>query len=65
MRPILDPRDPLWAPPSNRPEVPIVLFEMRELETMLPVPFPSLRLQALVEWSCSAQVRLTVGDSEV
>ena len=56
--------DPSWIPgipfgrlPSNRPEVPIVLFEMRELETMLPFPLPSLRLEALVERSCSAQVR--------
>ena len=76
--------DPSWIPgipfgrlPSNIPEVPIVLFEMRELETMLPFPLPSLRLEALggaVLFGTGPRVtlvrpnnkpRLTVGDSEI
>ena len=53
--------DPSWIPgfpfgrlSSDRPEVPIVLFEMPELGTMLRSPAPSLRLEALVERSCPA-----------
>jgi hypothetical protein len=53
MGPILDPRFPFGRLPSDRPEVPIVLFETPELGTMLP-PFPSLRLEAVVERSYSA-----------
>src|SRR5947209_7953333 len=34
MGPILDPRVPFGRLPSDRPEVPIVLFEMPELGTM-------------------------------
>ena len=40
--------------PSDRPGVPIVLFQMPELGTMLRSPAPSLRLEALVEQSCPA-----------
>ena len=34
-----------------------MLFEMRELETMLPPSLPSLRLEALVEWSCFGECK--------
>jgi hypothetical protein len=40
--------------PSDRPKVPIVLFEMPELGTMLRSPAPTLRVEALVERSCPA-----------
>src|SRR5271154_6251138 len=40
--------------PSNRPEAPIVVFEIPGLGTMLHSPAPYLRLEALVEQSCPA-----------